>query len=106
MQFSVGTCYANGLGVVKDLAEAVIWYKLAAEAGCTKAQTNLGAAFMHGHGIAIDGAQAISWLERAAASGDIAAVLNLGTCHYNGHAGMPVDSGYSAAVAPSSSASP
>ena len=37
--------YSQGLGVDQDKAEAVKWYKLAAEQGYTKAQSNLGAIY-------------------------------------------------------------
>jgi TPR repeat protein len=39
--------YSQGLGVDQDKAEAVKWYKLAAEQGYTKAQSNLGAIYEH-----------------------------------------------------------
>ena len=37
--------YSQGLGVDQDKGEAVKWYKLAAEQGYTKAQSNLGAIY-------------------------------------------------------------
>ena len=39
--------YSQGLGVDQDKAEAVKWYKLAAEQGYMKAQSNLGAIYEH-----------------------------------------------------------
>jgi TPR repeat protein len=41
-QCALGTCYENGSGVALDTAEAVKWYKRAAEAGNAEAQFNLG----------------------------------------------------------------
>ena len=41
-QLLFGDRFANGDGVAKDLKEALRWYRLAAEQGNTKAQTNLG----------------------------------------------------------------
>ena len=40
--------YANGEGVVEDDAEAVRWYRLAADQGVAIAQHNLG--LMYGRG--------------------------------------------------------
>ena len=37
--------YSQSLGVDQDKGEAVKWYKLAAEQGYTKAQSNLGAIY-------------------------------------------------------------
>ena len=41
-QYALGSCYANGEGVEKDLTEAVIWYRKAADQGLAEAQFNLG----------------------------------------------------------------
>ena len=39
---NLGLKYANGEGVVEDDAEAVRWYRLAADQGHAGAQVNLG----------------------------------------------------------------
>ena len=46
--------YANGRGVPKDEAEAVKWYRKAADQGDAKAQVELGECYMCGFGIERD----------------------------------------------------
>ena len=41
-QYNLGQMYRTGDGVIEDYAEALNWYRLAAEQGCAKSQTNLG----------------------------------------------------------------
>ncbi len=40
--------YANGQGVPQDYAQAVAWYRKAAEQGYAKVQTNLGVMYANG----------------------------------------------------------
>ncbi len=51
------TLYANGEGVLKDEAEAVRWFRLAAEQGDALAQSNLGAMYANGRGVLKDPVQ-------------------------------------------------
>ena len=44
-QFLLGVAYANGVGVAKDEAEAVKWYRKAAEQNHAQAQYNLGVCY-------------------------------------------------------------
>ena len=44
-QAALGVSYANGDGVPQDDAEAVRWYRLAAEQGIAAAQYNLGSMY-------------------------------------------------------------
>ena len=41
-QNNLGVCYESGAGVPKDTAQAVVWYRKAAEQGLARAQCNLG----------------------------------------------------------------
>ena len=41
-QYNLGVMYAKGQGVRQDYAEAVRWYRRAAEQGDVQAQSNLG----------------------------------------------------------------
>jgi TPR repeat protein len=41
-QWNLGRMYGNGRGVPEDDAEAIKWYRLAAEQGYARAQFNLG----------------------------------------------------------------
>ena len=57
--------YANGEGVLKDDAEAVRWYRLAAEQGYAGAQNNLGLMYANGEGVLKDAAEAVRWYRLA-----------------------------------------
>ena len=76
--------YANGRGVLKDEAEAVRWYRLAAEQGDASAQLNLGVMYDNGRGVLKDEAEAVRWFRLAADQGNAAAQFNLGNGYYNG----------------------
>jgi len=58
--------YENGQGVVQDDKQAVKWYRLAAEQGDAKAQTNLGWMYYKGKGVSQDDKQAVKWYRLAA----------------------------------------
>ncbi len=64
--------YDNGRGVTQDYAEAVRWYREAADQGLAAAQFNLGLMYYNGQGVTQDYAEAHMWLNVAAsrASGD------------------------------------
>ena len=57
--------YATGLGVPQDEAEAVRWYRLAAEQGDAEAQFNLGAMYAIGRGVPQDDVTAHMWFNLA-----------------------------------------
>ena len=61
--------YDNGDGVPEDNAEAVKWYRKAAEQGDAVAQTNLGAMYAKGEGVPEDYVRALAWFNLAAAQG-------------------------------------
>jgi TPR repeat protein len=56
--------------VAKDEAEAVKWYRKAAEQNDDDAQYNLGVCYAKGQGIAKDYVEGYKWLLLAAAQGD------------------------------------
>ena len=58
--------YDTGEGVPQDAAEAVRWYRLAAEQGDATAQFNLGNMYRTGRGVPQDAAEAVRWYRRAA----------------------------------------
>jgi hypothetical protein len=58
--------YKFGHGAPQDGAEAIKWYRLAAERGCADAQTNLGVCYEFGHGVPQDSAEAAKWYRTAA----------------------------------------
>jgi len=59
--------YNNGEGVTQDYAEAVRWYRLAADRGDAVAQHNLGLMYKLGQGVTQDYVVAHMWLNLATA---------------------------------------
>ena len=57
-QLELGNMYHDGRGVPQDYAEAVKWYRLAADQGVAKAQNNLGVMFEFGNGVLQDNTMA------------------------------------------------
>ena len=76
--------YTNGQGVRQDYAQAVQWYRKAAEQGLANAQSNLGVMYKEGRGVRQDDAQAVQWYRKAAEQGDAQAQYNLGVMYDNG----------------------
>ena len=83
-QTVLGLMYSSGLRVARDDAEAVRWYRLAAEQGNATAQTALGDMYSSGRGVAQDDAEAVRWYRLAAEQGDADAQYNLGVRYANG----------------------
>ena len=84
-QYEKGNCYYYGRGVQRDYAEAVKWYRMAAEQGHSGAQNNLGVCYRSGIGVQQDYEQAVIWYRKAAEQGRASAQLNLGNCYHNGY---------------------
>ena len=61
---------------MRDYAEAVKWYKLAAAQGLAHAQHNLGFMYGNGQGVVQDYVRAHMWWNLAAAQGNANAVKN------------------------------
>ena len=76
LQYNVGPMYAEGMGIPQVDAEAVKWYRLAAEQGIAKAQLNLGTMYYEGQGVPQDHVQAHLWYDLAAAQGNDTARKN------------------------------
>ena len=68
-QYNLGVMYSDGNGVIKDGAEAVRWYRLAADQGLAEAQSNLGGMYFEGSGVPRDIVTAHMWLNIASANG-------------------------------------
>jgi len=71
--------YANGRGVPQDAAEAVKWYRKAADQGDATGQYNLGWMYANGRGVPQDDAEAVKWYRKAADQGDARAQSALAT---------------------------
>ena len=70
--------YRDGQGVSQDDAEAVRWFRLAADQGYADAQYNLGLMYVNGQGVLQDYAEAVRLFRLAADQGDARAQYNLG----------------------------
>ena len=68
-QYNLGICYYNGDGVAVDKAEAIKWFRKAAEKGRPESQTMLGMCYLNGEGVAADKTEAVKWLWKAAEQG-------------------------------------
>ena len=75
-QNNLGKLYAKGQVVPQDDAEAVKWYRLAADQGLAEAQLNLGAMYYNGQGVPKDLVEAYAWWFISAAGGDADAANN------------------------------
>jgi hypothetical protein len=64
-EFDLGVLYAQGLGVRRDLTEAMTWYRKAAEQGNAAAEFALGQLYLRGWGVPRDEADAIRWFQMA-----------------------------------------
>lgn len=112
-QFLLGRCYYRGEGVSTDKAEAVKWYRKAAqsnalvrvdqnfsdffetaddvrlfcqaaERGSMAAQFSLGLCYYNGEGVPVDKEEAVKWFRKAAERGDADAQLFLFVCYVKG----------------------
>ena len=77
-------------GAETPSAEAVKWYRKAAEQGNADAQYNLGVMYDHGRGVPQDDAEAVGWYRKAAEQGYAKAQFNLGNMYITG-LGVPLD---------------
>ena len=68
----------------RDEAEAVRWYRLAADQGNAGAQLNLGFMYASGEGVLKDEAEAVRWYRLAADQGNARAQSNLGVMYASG----------------------
>lgn len=67
-QFHVGAMYELGRGVVRDHAQAKLWFIRAAENGSAIAQLTMGSMYVTGHDEAVDYVQAYAWISLGARS--------------------------------------
>ena len=81
----LGNVYTNALlGVKQDYAEALTWYRRAADKGFAPAQFNLGLAYELGRGVPADERQAFKHYLMAAEQGFAAAQFNVGNMYSAG----------------------
>lgn len=85
--------FEKGLEYYKqgNYAEAVKWYRRAAEQGNSTAQNNLGECYKNGQGVRKDDVEAVKWYRKAAEQGNADAQFNLGLCYYYFRQGVKHD---------------
>src|SRR4029077_10788433 len=84
-QYELGRAFFSGiLGVAKDEAEAVKWYRKAAEQNVADAQFRLGVCYANGRGGTEDDAEGVKWVRRAGARNYPRAQYNLGVRYTKG----------------------
>jgi TPR repeat protein len=78
VMFRLGRLYASGMGVARDDAEAVRWYRMGASAGNLNAATALAMALIEGRGTNRDEAEGLRLLRAAAEQDEHEALHRLG----------------------------
>jgi uncharacterized protein len=78
------------LGVKQDYAEALKWYRLAADKGSPAAECSLGFMYDKGQGVKADHAEAVKWYRLAADQDNAEAQKRLGIKYALGE-GVPKD---------------
>ena len=76
-QFSRGLSFACE-GATQDYAQAMLWYRKAADQSHSLAQFNLALMYATGQGVPRDTAQSKVWMQRSADLGDAGAQYNVG----------------------------
>jgi len=83
-QYNLGVCFSSGLGVLKDPAQALVWWRKSAAQGFAPAMYNLGFCYVNAIGIKADPALGVSWYRKSAELGHVPAMCNLGICFDEG----------------------
>lgn len=97
-QYLVGYLYANGQGVTKNLANAIVWWKKYANHEndtelmkqddfkfcVANAQLFLGYCSIKGEEVEKDPSEAFVWMNKAAKNGNIDAMWNVGLLYHDG----------------------
>ena len=80
--FNLGQCYFGAQGTEQDCAQALEWWKKAAEMGNGRAAACAAMAYRSGEGVAADAVQARRLAERAAELNDPSGLVLLGELHF------------------------
>lgn len=83
-QYFYGTCLENGWGVDANDAQALVWYKKAADQNQKTSYNSIGNFYRMGKGVKPNAKEAFKWYGRGAEAEDAQAMLNLGNCYYFG----------------------
>ncbi len=76
--------YQSGIGVKKDVSEAIRLYHESATSGNSDALYNLGMCYMNGIGLEPNNKKAFDYLLKSAEKGHIIAQKMVGSCYFNG----------------------
>ncbi|MGA9354355.1 MAG: AMIN domain-containing protein [Terriglobales bacterium] len=88
---SLGIFAETGIGLDQPApADALNWYRKAAQQGSLDAETDIALLYANGKGVPRDPAQAVVWFRRAAEGGDASAQYNLALMYERGE-GLPRD---------------
>ena len=79
-----GLMYGTGNGVPKDEAEAVRWFRKAAEAGNSEGMYNLGIAYANGLGVEMNMVEAVKWFRMGVDAGKKDGMYYLGVAYASG----------------------
>jgi hypothetical protein len=90
--FQRGTDAAAGRGVAQSDADAVRWFRAAADRGYAPAENNLGFLYAEGRGVPRDDAEAVRWYRRAADRDYAPAETSLGMMYAQGRGVAQSDS--------------
>src|ERR1700743_2586917 len=80
----LGELYSNGLGVTRDYAKAIDWYKRASDGGDREASVALARMRLGGYGGTTDRQDAVKLLASAAKLGSAKAAYNLALLYLDG----------------------
>jgi TPR repeat protein len=83
-QYRLSVSYARGRGTVKDMSEAAVWCRRAAEQGHLDAMRTLAVCHENGLGVPMDSAEMVKWYRKAAEKGDAQSQFKLGAFHADG----------------------
>jgi enhanced entry protein EnhC len=84
-QFTLAQLYQSGIGVEKNVDQAIYLYRLAADQKDLKAEYNLGLLYLEGKDVPANYENAIGWLTRAAFKGNADAQFALGLINEKGY---------------------
>ena len=87
-QQTLGNLYYKGEGVQQDYAEALMWYRKAADQGLAASQNMLGVMYDKGEAVPQNFSEAVKWYRKAAGQGSVSAQFSLGKKYAEGK-GVP-----------------
>ena len=83
-QIQLGVIYLTGDGVAKDDAEAMTWFRKAADQDNPLAERYLAEMYFKGRGVPVDNMEAAKWLRQSAEQGDAQSQYNLAVLYTQG----------------------